>query len=254
MKIVVSLPDAHFPYNIPFRPIWKYLHDLKPTVIQWLGDAWNLELIGHWDHQEKLKELGLQKIRQRLNEEAGGLRKLIKGTSIACGPQLKEVIYFEGNHEAWIRQYQALYGNVGDPISLESYLRPKETGITKFVDQGDSHRIGHVTWIHGDNYSGGSLWNIAKKILDDYETNVRFGHFHGVTEVSKASAMNRNEKKAAVCIGTLGTLNAVFMKHRPHQWQNAFEVTFFQDSGFFNDYIVRIINGKFVAPNGRLYQ
>jgi predicted phosphodiesterase len=252
MDIAVAIPDAHYPHHIDTKAFEKYLHDLQPTHLVFLGDTWDLGLISHWDHQEKLKEMGLKAIREGLQREAAGLRQYIKDLVKACGPRLRHVIYMEGNHEAWLRQYQATYGNAGEPLTLQAFLQ--HCGITKFISQGDCYAIGKLRYIHGDNYSGGNLGAICKKMVDDYEACVVFGHFHGIAEASKASVVTAESKKFAKCVGTMGKLNPRYIRNKPHQWQNAFHVAFFLEDGFFNDYVVRIIKGRFAAPNGKVYR
>jgi len=70
MDIAVALPDSHFPHHINTEPLEKYLTDLQPTHLIFLGDTWDLGLISHWDHQEKLKEMGLKSIREGMAKEA----------------------------------------------------------------------------------------------------------------------------------------------------------------------------------------
>lgn len=229
------------------------MRDIQPTHLIFLGDTWDCGPLNHWDMQSRFKEKGLERIRRELKDESRGLRHYVQSIAKACGKRLKEVVYFEGNHEAWISQYQAIYGSAGDPLTLQGFLLPKETGITKVVGQGNFYALGHLRYLHGENYNGSQLGGICKRMVDDYEACVVFGHFHGVAEASKASVVHAEEKKFAKCIGTMGHMNPAYNKNKPHQWQNAFHVAFFREGGFFNDYVVRIIGGKFIAPNGKLY-
>lgn len=252
LETVVTIADDHFPHVIPRKALNSFLKVIKPTKIIHLGDSWDLEVISHWNHQDLMKEMGLRHIRETLNKEASGLRDMLSREADLCGGSLKELIYFEGNHEAWIKQYQASYGNAGEPLTLEGFLKPREVGITKIVPQGEHLKIGHLGYLHGDNYTGGNLPNIAKRILDDYECSMVFGHFHSVCLTPKSSALKAHEKKKAICIGTMGSLNPGYIKNKPNQWQNAFHVAYFMPNGTFSDYVVYVINDRFVW-NGKIY-
>lgn len=251
IRRVLTIPDLHYPFNIHLGPLYKFASVFKPTHILYEGDGWNLELIGHWNHQEIMREKGLEYIRNELDKESKGLCGVIRRFSSVSG--CKNTIYMEGNHEAWIKQYQASYGNISKPLSLTSFLA--NAGVTEFVDQGKMIKIGHLGYLHGENYNGGNILNICKRVVDDYEIPVVFAHFHAVAEAPKSSVLRPQEKKFGKCIGAMCHLNPTYLKNKPNQWQNAFHIAYVKPDSTFNDYTVRITgkDGAFTGPDGKWY-
>jgi hypothetical protein len=161
-----------------------------------------------------------------------------------------EKIFFEGNHEFWLRQLLEEQPELEGMLDIASYLELEARGW-KFVPQGGHYKRGHLKWIHGDVLTGGQ--NAPRKALDTYVESIVFGHFHAFASATKVLPHSAKYKWQAWATGCIGRLDASYLKRKPTGWLSGFALTeFYGNSGNFNHFPITVFNGRF-AYGGKLY-
>jgi predicted phosphodiesterase len=249
IKKFVGLFDLHYPDNISLDSTEAFLKDFKPDILVYGGDTWDCEPISHWGEQQRFKEKGLSIIRQELKDQSEGLRALIKRQIKIA--RAKDIYYLVGNHEIWVKLYQNTYGNAGEPMTLEGFLKPKELGM-KIIPQGKTLKIGKLYFMHGDNLGSG-IYN-SKKAVSEYQKPILYGHFHTVQSYSNVSPIEVEDPQIGQAVACLCHKNPDYGKSKPNRWINGFVYGYIDTrTGQFSYYNVIIVHGKFFY-NGKLYK
>lgn len=159
----------------------------------------------------------------------------------------KSLTYIIGNHEDWLTdlsdQIPALEGIIGVRPLLS--LKNK----WKIVEQGGTHKLGKLIFIHGDQIKGGE--NAAKNATLAYERNVRLGHFHTYATYAKTSAVEANGHTGIV-VPCLCKKSPKYGGGAPNRWMQGFLWGYIGEN-MFSDYVSVIVDGKFIA-NGKEYR
>jgi hypothetical protein len=245
--------DLHFGYErknghkVPLHDskawasVVKFAQDFKPHT--WIvgGDFLDCASVSHHNHNKPGNIEGL-----RLLADAEELKQV----AIKPVEQIaKEVVYITGNHERWLDDVVTAMPALEGIVDLRSLLGLKNWTV---IPQGGSYNLGKLTFIHGDQISGGAD-GAAKKAVIDYERSVRLGHFHTYDTYTKTSPVNYKNAKTGIIVPCLCQKTPSYGKGKPNKWLQGFSYGFIDDKGFYNDYVVTIIDGKFVGPNGRVY-
>jgi len=244
-KTIIACADHHVPYqNVPANRAMLYLmEDIKPDGLYIIGDYVDMEPISHW-LQDKGKRRTLENKRMQQDYIVGNSlldeydKRLPKGA---------DKRFWYGNHE---RFYYDLIEKIP---ALENMLNPtielklRERGYTVYEDINHIERVGRLSICHG-MYAG---VNYVKKHIDEFKTNVLFGHLHS-PRMRLACSPAREIAIAGYCLGTMGDLNPQFMQNRPNKWQHGFAVVHFFDNGYFDVQMIRLVKGRFVF-NDKLY-
>lgn len=211
--------------------------DFKPDITILGGDILDLPEISKYTERKKIT-----RERLRLNHTFE-LANLILDEVDAFTQ--KEVVFFEGNHEAWLRMYIDENPALDGLISLEKNLKFKERKY-KFIPENKAYKLGHARFIHGWYFG----LHHAKKTVNEMGDNVFYGHVHDVQAHTKANY----EQKPIIgySMGCLCDLDPIWRKGRPNRWVNGFGVFYFSSDGAFTFYNPIIIGGKFWW-NGRQY-
>jgi hypothetical protein len=244
----VALFDIHHPHhNKPaMASIMTFLGDYKPDVLILGGDALDAGPFSHWN-ERKLTLLRKERPPQEMYSDF--VNDMLIPMRRAVGDNCY-IVYMLGNHEDWVRQaieadprgegYWEVEKNVGGiPDQIIPYIDPN---IPPHFTLGKLH------------FAHGYCTNMyhARKVSDDYNKSVRYGHVHDVQTHTHRTAVDVRDFHIARSCGCLCDLSPTFMKNRPNRWVHAFQVGEVLQDGAFADEVPIIIDGKFKA-GGRWY-
>jgi hypothetical protein len=136
-------------------------------------------------------------------------------------------------------------------VEVPTGLRLAERGVKwiKSWSQGKEYKIGKATFIHGQY----TTKYHANKMVDNYGTNIFYGHTHDVMCMPKVTKGD-HKTRVGQSLGCLCEYDQSYMKGKPSNWQQAFGVFYFQPNGNFNHYIVQINQSRFTSPEGEYYE
>lgn len=250
----VFLTDLHWGYELkgghkkPLHDIkalnvaMKFIKDYKPDYIILGGDILDCGAISHHNHGKPGATEGL-----KLRKDAQELRREVLEPLEASGAEL---VYIEGNHEAWLAQLEEAIPALEGLVDLRSILGLSDKRWT-IIPQGDFYKLGKLVFIHGDTVRGGE--HHAKWGAYAYEGNVRFGHYHTYQAYTKLSALEGNGHTAIV-VPCLCHKRPKYGKGAPNKWMQGFLYGAVEGpQGVFGDSVAIIVNGKSVI-NGKVYE
>ena len=119
------------------------------------------------------------------------------------------------------------------------------------IPQGKGFNLGKLTFIHGDQISGGE--HCAKAAVTTWERNVRFGHHHTYQVYTKTSALDIKLGRTGVAVPCLCTKDPKYGEGKANRWQQGFNFGYLLEDGTFRDYVALIIDGKAVVE-GKVYR
>jgi len=242
-KIIASLPDLHDPYSIELRPILKYLSDLQPDIINYLGDTSNAESCNHWKVTH-----GIKCDVESVEEDYYNLRENILDRFKRAVPKAR-TNFFIGNHEKWFYDRMEMDPRANYKYGVEDNIDLKHYNMT-IVPFNNVISYGYLNFMHGIYVND----NHAKKTAVNYRKCTIYGHKHDIQTHTIHSPIDNEDKIVAKSIGCLCEMNPAYMRNKPSQWVNAFNVAYIRSDGSFNDYTIVITRGKFTAPNGKEYK
>jgi hypothetical protein len=218
----------------------EFASDFKPDYFILGGDALDCGAISHHNKHKPGNIEGL-----RLLSDAAELKaKVIKPAEKFS----KHQTFIVGNHCDWLNDLITEIPALDGIINVEALLALDNW---KVVPHGQAHKLGKLTFIHGDQIRGGE--HIAKAAVTAYERNVRFGHHHTFQVHTKTSAVDANGH-TGVAIPCLCKKAPRYGEGAPNRWMQGFEWGYVGGpDGCFNDYISVIVNGKSLI-NGKLYK
>jgi hypothetical protein len=96
----------------------------------------------------------------------------------------------------------------------------------------------YIHWAYHNEY-------FAKKHMLKYLSNIRFWHLHKLQEYSMATPLTKNalSSKSIPC---LCGLNPEYMRNKPSDWDNWFNICYVNPDWTFNDYNIVITNNTFI--------
>ena len=245
MKMALILPDIHHPKHNKscFDAIWKWLKDYgrKLDYLILLGDQMEFETVSFWLKNKKRILEGKRIIKEYRDFDREILTKLESAVSARCTK-----VYFLGNHEARVESAIDEDPNLEGYIEVDKNLRLTEREW-KIIPLNKIYRLGKLSLLHG------LYWNKyhAAKTVDECGTSVLYGHVHDLQEYTKVSLVNEVHKGKS--IGCLCDTNPDWKSGKPNRWVNAFSVIYIYEGGYFNEYTINIVKGKFIW-NGKLYK
>jgi metallophosphoesterase superfamily enzyme len=252
VKKFVALFDLHYGYErrsghkIPLHDeaaidaTLQFVSDFKPDTIIIGGDGLDCGAISHHNHDKpgKTEEL-------RLYDDGELFRTNVLSELEKTRANL---VYIEGNHEDWINDFTDATPGIKRLISLRTILSLDDRW--NIIDQGGYFNLGKLTFVHGDQFSGGEY--VAKAAVIAYERNIRFGHFHTYQAYTKTSAIDINIGRTGVAVPCLCRKNPRYGESKPNRWVQGFNYGYVSGNGNFNDYFPIIVNGSFMAE-GKQY-
>jgi predicted phosphodiesterase len=159
-------------------------------------------------------------------------------------------VLLEGNHEERIDRFISENPVFKGDLDLEKKLRLKDRGFewVRAWSKGEVFRIGKASFVHGEAASG----NHAKKMAEKEDGSIFYGHTH---DMICWPVVRRDKTKPHVgqSLGCMCQLEQSYMRGKPSNWQQGFGVFHFLADGTYTYYTPRIINGRFIGPDGVLY-
>ena len=238
--------DIHFPNHDEkaLSCAEKIMADLQPDRVIYIGDNMDMEPVSHWiEDKKRVVE------NKRLIREYELWNKVLDRHTKLAGKRLKEVVYFEGNHENWVQQYLDKHPEVEGLLEVPKNLEFDKRKKFKWIKLNHFYNLGKLKVCHGlyqNKYH-------ANKMLENLGTSVLYGHTHDVQVQTFSSIADVHQKHQAMSIGTLSSKTPDYMFNRPNRWMHSCAVVYTDVNGHFNAYIINIINGKAMF-NGKLYR
>lgn len=241
----VIVCDEQVPHHINLKSLNRFLKDFQPDAIVREGDMLDLTPLTGWTSLSP-SAVDWDSIKDEIrigNEILDEQDSLIKPTKklFWLGNHELRLKYFLQKHPEWARKNRSWLPNIARDLKL------RERGYRVF-EQNHLESIGKLYFFHGDNYSTFH----TKKNVEDLNINVVYGHTHSPQNFTKVSRIN-SMPKSAWSLGCLCNLNPEWKRGGPNAWVNGFAVFYVLPNGNFNLYPITMINGQFVAPNGKLY-
>lgn len=253
MEKFIAFFDAHMGYErrgghkVPLHDpkaiavALQFAQDFKPNHVILGGDILDCGPVSHHNKGKAGQVEGL-----RLLADAQECRTTILNPLESL--KTTSLTYIVGNHEDWLQdvvdEQPALEGivDVGALLKLDRW---------KIVPQGDAHKLGKLTFIHGDQIRSGE--HVAKAAVTAYERNVRFGHHHTFQTHTKTSAIDANGH-TGIAVPCLCKKGPRYGEGAPNRWMQGFLWGYVGGpDGVFNDYVSVVVNGK-ACINGKLYR
>lgn len=219
----------------------KFAADFKPNHVILGGDILDCGSISHHNHGKPGAVEGL-----KLLADAKELRSQVITPLEALKP--KTLTYIIGNHEDWLTDLVDQIPALEGIVDVKSMLKLGDKW--NIIPQGESHKLGKLIFVHGDQIKGGE--HSAKAATAAYEANVRFGHHHTYQVYTKTSAVDANGH-TGISVPCLCRKNPKYNEGSPNRWMQGFLWGYVNGpEGRFNDYVSVIINGTTII-NGKVY-
>lgn len=255
MERFIATFDLHFGserragHKIPLHDpkawaaVMKFAQDFKPH--KWIhgGDMLDCGAVSHHNHGKPGRTEGLRLLADA-NEGHDLFIKPVEDLVKGDG----NLIYIVGNHEDWLTDLVDDMPSLEGIVNVETILKLDKW---KVVPQGGQYDYGKLRFVHGDTIKGGE--NVAKAAVINHERNIRFGHHHTYQTFTKTSPSDDKLGKTGIAVPCLCHKNPRYNEGRPNRWMQGFLYGYMHDGGMFSDYVVTVIDGKFVV-NGKLYK
>lgn len=225
---LIHTEDEHPSYAL----VKQFARDWEPDFAIDLGDWMDFDYLSKFSDNDDLLREG-----KRLQKDVDlGLRDLDEWAEIT-----NEHIKLQGNHEARLDRLiesQPAFEWLAAPEKLFEFTARN----IRYVRDGEQpHHLGKLNVIHGWYWSKYH----AQRHLDALSGNVVYGHVHAFQTASKKLEAAGDEV-AAWSLGCLCDKSPSYKRGRPSGWQNGFAVVYVDETGRFNLYPIRIINGAFL--------
>lgn len=253
MEKFVALYDLHWGYerkNGHKSPLHdrkalnvalQFIKDFKPDHVILGGDILDCGVISHHNHGKPGATEGL-----KLIADAAELIEEVIEPIEAVKP--KSLTYIVGNHEDWLHDLTQQIPSLEGIIDLKSILKLSKKW--KIVPNGETHKLGKLIFMHGDQIKGGE--HSAKWATVAWEANVRFGHHHTHQVYTKTSAKDVNGH-TGIAVPCLCRKDPNYGAGAPNRWMQGFQFGYVNGpDNIFNDYTAIIINGKSIIQ-GKVY-
>lgn len=242
-KIYLVTSDHHIPEqdDPALKAIFQLMDDVSFDGNIILGDFMDMAPISHWT-KNKRKTMESRRLKEDYLIGNAILDEFDKRLPKGCDKR-----FFYGNHEDWYFQLIEEMPELDDLFSPKTALQLEERGYTVYENLNHVEKIGKLALTHGMY----TPQNFVKKHIDEFKTNVMFGHLHSPRIRCEASVGHRINM-IGYCLGCLCHKNPDYMKNKPNKWAHGFAVLYVYDDGMFDVDLKRIIDGKFIY-NNKLY-
>ena len=247
---VLVTPDPQLPYEDPaaMDAVEQFAADHEWDEWIDLGDFLDLDFLSKYNElnaranaNKKLGEVyhyGREVIDRRL--------KILRRNN----PQAKMTM-LEGNHDFRVENAIDRTPHLEGLIEVERGLELREKRVRWVRTWRDKsvYRVGKALFSHG-LYHG---MNHARKMVENFGDNIFYGHTHDVMLHPKVL---RGKDKTIVgqSMGCLCRYDQSYIQGAPTNWQQALGIFYFLPDGHFTYYVPRLFGGRFVAPDGKVYQ
>lgn len=245
---VLVLPDPHVPQHDKkiWEPVLEYVSDNEWDEWICLGDLMDFNQVSRWT-KSNIRKIAASSLKK--DYDAGNL--WLDQLQEAVGWNTPGTV-IEGNHDYRIELYLDEYPQFEGMLEVPFNLNLEERGINwvPYWSKGELYTKGHAVFCHGKWHSV----NHAKAHAEKFGTNVFYGHIHDI----QSHSVERLGDDCTIVGQSLGCLceydQGYIRGAQITKWQQGFGVFYFLPDGNFNYYVVRIIDGKFISPEGNLYQ
>ena len=246
--------DLHFGYErragrkVPlhdmaaFGALFAFLEDFKPHHLILGGDILDCAAISHHNKGKPGRTEGM-----RLLADAEECHAAIIKPLAALGA--RTTTYITGNHEDWLNDLTDETPGLEGMMELPRLLTLPKTW--KVLPQGAHHSLGKLTFLHGDQLSGGE--HVAKAAVIAYERSVRFLHFHTFQAFTKTSALDLRLGRTGMAVPCLCTKDQKYGEGKANRWVQGFNFGYLHDNGTYNDFVPIITEGA-TAIHGKVYR
>lgn len=161
------------------------------------------------------------------------------------------MVLLQGNHDYRAVSYAEENPGLREHLDVRQNLGLDELDVEWIPswEKGKLFKLGNAYFLHG-NYINKYH---AAKMVDQYGVCTYYGHTHDVMFFPKMTRGNGLTLEAG-SLGCLCRYDQAYMKGKPHNWQQAVTTMFVQPNGYYNLYVSRIFNHRFVGPDGVLYE
>lgn len=253
MRRFAALFDLHYGYErknghkVPlhdlkaFGAAYAFLEDFKPHTLILGGDVLDCGVISHHNHGKPGRTEGLRLL---TDSEECRSEVIAPLESIA-----EERIIIKGNHEDWLDDFVDANPGIEGLIDFKKLLQLNKW---KVLPQGGKFHLGKLTFVHGDQLRGGQA--SARAAVIEAERSIRFGHFHTFQAYTKTSFIEEKFARTGIACPCLCTRDPKYGEGRGNSWVQGLNFGYISDDGTYADYVGVILNGKFIAPNGKTYR
>lgn len=247
VKKAIVLPDIHIPLH-DSQSI-SAVNEFARANGPW--DYWiQLGDLGDFDFISKFSKDNLRKLRgQTWMKQYDPMNAFLDEQQEIYGD---ECIYqlLEGNHdyrvECVIDRMPELEGLVEVPLRLD--LESRGIEWVKSWSEGQTVSLGHAKFIHGAYHN----INHTRSVVTKYGHSVFYGHTHDIME-TPWERMGDDDTIVARSMGCLCSYKMKYMRGMPTKWQQGFGIFYIFPDGNFTYYTPRIIQHRFVGPDGKVY-
>lgn len=271
LRKVVAVYDVHVPKNINLSPLNNFLVDFQPDDFVVGGDFLNLDSISHWN-DKNFANIGFSTVRRNLHKEFAAGRKVIEDW-VKILPKGGKKYYIPGNHEWWLVGFATKYPQIfQEETDMEvpewdsDYTNTQKTFFSKLLNHYlhleeygfeiqpymRPLKIGKIYFVHGHEFGGGN--NHAKSMVEKGKKNIVGGHVHTHQVYTSYSPLDFSEFHSGVSVPCLTGLGPGYLQQPNTKWLNGFYAALMQPDGFYHDYVLKIIKGKLITPDGKIYQ
>lgn len=233
---LAGLFDVHLdPMEDPhesFIAAYKFVCDVKPTVIVIGGDFVTLDSLSHFNKKRPLLAEG-RRYQKECDQGFDWLSKIRK----ACPNS--DIIYIMGNHEYRVQRYLEENAELHETMDLVKDMRLSELGIREVVPFNQAVKIGSCYYMHGWFYN---MYH-AKKTLSTMGHNVIYGHVHEY-QVQTLSMRAHQKAYMAMCSGCLTTRQPDYRRGFPTRFVQGMVYVEYRTNGHFSPYHINIVEGE----------
>lgn len=219
----------------------SFVADFKPDVLILGGDILDCGAISHHNKNRPGDTEGM-----RIKKDAEECTQEFITPLNDMG--VKQKVYITGNHEDWLNDAIAEKPQYEGLLDLDSLLPLKDWTV---LPQGGFFNLGKLTFVHGDQLSGGE--HVAKAAVTSFERSIRFGHFHSYQVYTKTTPIDVKLGKTGVAVPCLCTKSPKYGESKPNRWVQGINFGYVFNDGTFSDQVALITNGRMVA-NGKIYK
>lgn len=247
VKKAMILPDIHIPYHDEksISAVNQFAKENGP----W--DYWvQLGDLGDFDFISKFTKDNLRQLRGKTwANQYAPMNEFLDEQQVIYGTQC-DYFLLEGNHdyrvECVIDRMPELEGLVEVPLQLD--LEGRGIKWLKSWSEGEVLSLGRANFIHGSYHN----INHTRSVVTKYGHSFFYGHTHDIME-TPWERMGDDDTIVARSMGCLCSYRLKYLKGRPQKWQQGFGVFYIMADGSFTYYTPRIINHRFVGPDGKVY-
>lgn len=245
MKRSITIADTHYTSKY-LDMLYGFISDFKPDYFNILGDFFDFTQISKYEAHKRNSKGIMQVINECeaelkwgndvLDKLDGHLKNCTKTFTIGNHDKRHDEFFLyeypQKNHESLVKEIN---------------LVERKWNVVGF---GGFHRIGKLYYQHGDGYNGDFF---TKTSCVKVRRNLRSAHHHTNQTYTMPAPLNSTRVTEVKSFGCLCEKDPDYLKGTTNRWVNSFIVGYHMDNGNFQDFVVNIINGKFVAPNGKIY-